>query len=581
MWKRDLDTLKQGEENFIEESEPNAISKIHSLDYAIRKRVGASFTHIEQPQSPSRALLKATEYSEKDLISFYSMRNKLGYPIILYKYLNDTLHKQSKEHAVVIRLKDDEIKGIEDMKEYYDTTSFDPYALVTFFDVELSLANEVQVDKKDSVVLRGLRMGGITQLGFETIPFPELGIKILKKIDTIGTRTVVNLCSTVVLVNRTRFDITVDIANRHRERSITIPRYNEHFLPIDFVNFRGTLYATDPNDTTSPITLGSLDFDTRMDLKEKPLTRQLKGKGTCVLVTMQKSIENEELTTIIVQPAYTATNFLPFRAVLGMGHQQVNAPFELFPRETIEVYSFSQEEELEVCVSIAEIGSTRNLRLVNKRLEVEDVLIENRRGGASFVSIKLSKGFGALTKIYIYSKVILINNSPFSLQFHYSRGMFENKVKTFLGNEAHDTQNQSYYCALGLLPDEDDFTRTTTYQEQSLVLSDDFKIKSLGVKVVSLKNRGMSEKKKEAWGVNYSKQIDLGMQVVLEDNLEFDVDEKEVLYTKYVTFTPRYVVVNNSPHDLQICQYEEPAATTMIIEPMSRKPLFWPKCDRK
>lgn len=579
MWKHELSGLRDGEENFIEESENDtAHLKINSLDYGTRKRLNNSIKSIDRKIAPTGIAHRALS-SDEDISSLYSIRNQLGYPIKIYSYSSGRKTEYSMENG--------QSKGIEDMKGYFDLTNNDPYSLISHFDLEILMPyknyNARKASNTENILLKNLRMGGMTQMGFETLVFAEAGTKILKKIDVVGAKTVVNLCSTVSFVNRTRFEVALQIINKYQKEQITVQSYADEFLPLRFLDFSCRFSIKDFGNAVNSWS-DPLEFNANAVRIKEPLTAEIRLNDSRILITQQRGLENPDLLTIVMQPAYTITNFLPFRVVVGLGELGSNYTYELFPKDIIEVYNFSRDTNLEACISLSEIGSSKNFMLYKEGAQEDrDIMIENRQGGTAYVSLKLGDGVGALKKIYVYSKVLILNNSPFKLNFHYIDGLFNSNLRTFLSGIAHDYNYEEHECTLGYVPAEDN-RLLVSCMEGSYIISDDFKMDSIGVRVVSLKNRGLELKSlmKDSYKKTspIPKQIDLGMQVTLQDNVKYEVEENEVLYTKYVVFTPRYVFVNNSPHILQVCQHTE-LSHIEKVKPMERKPICWPDSDKK
>ena len=568
IWKKELSNLNTAEENIVEDYDTNA-TKINPLDYSIRKR------HSTQVYSRNSTNNKTASL---ELMSLYSIRNQIGYPVRVCKY--------SKDKKRVFSIQNDMTIGMDDLKDDYDVTNQNPFELVSHFDIEVFVPRNTSgtIDEDHPLILQNLRMGGMTEIGLETLTLSG-GVNVLKKIELIGTRTVVSLCSTVCFSNKTCFEVTLQITNQYCQTSLTIEPYSERFLPLDFLIFTARIKIRDLRKQKWLNWSEEMEFNTKT-IKSEAFTEELKIQNMYFLLTQQRHPENFDFINISLQPTFAVTSFLPFRVAMGFGEENVNHNYELFPKDTAEIYEFSScSLNLEWCLVLSGVGSTKTLPVFKDLNQgSKDIFVETPQGETGCISVKCLESAGEFKKIYLYSKILVLNNSPFRLRFHTMANLFDSEMKTLATGTAHDLENESYECTLGYIPEQLDKNIHVSCQETFETLSDDFKTEALGVKVISLKNRGLKLKtasiKSDSSFVSTKKEIDLGLQITMWDNLYDKPNNGEGLYTKYFILTPRYVLVNNSSFAIQVCQYHA-LQKALYVHPMGRRPMFWPDSNKK
>ncbi|EAR90561.2 PH domain protein (macronuclear) [Tetrahymena thermophila SB210] len=498
----------------------------------------------------------------------YTIRNETGYPIEVLTDLSNLentrqKHKISRMHKKIYSstLMNYEEKNFEiDMKE--SDIINDPIKKQTF--VFKKYSDQVKV----KVQIPGFNLKYIEQVDLDKVRNRlracknKHGKKLFDvitevKLDPVSLKKILNISSPYYFENDCFRIINIQLYDEKKNFKLefTVMKGQKVPIPIDLQNgfFKAAFYG----DTEFSDSLSINKLCNKYLNQEK----EIKLGDTFLIFKVHKDIENDKRFMICIEPPYKIKNCLPKTITIQfINHKKVTAITQSIPSGDIfEFYNCSQDNESFMKIQIPGHFWSNEAKISQN--VIEKIMIKDVNGNQSEIICHQRRlehqNIGDYRQFYIYCKGYLINESPYKLNIYTANKENKNECKLVGG------QQQIY-------PEEALNTNIILFGQEigDLMSLSDVKFGKVSqqASIGGVGNTQIDLQTFDAQGATVFQTM--GINVSLEN-----VDQEQKLFSKVITISPRFIIVNKTGQSIQVRQSGFGKSTT--IEKDSRIPLQW------
>ncbi|KAL4496109.1 hypothetical protein ABPG72_015531 [Tetrahymena utriculariae] len=501
-------------------------------------------------------------------VSPYTVRNETGYPIEVETDLSSMLAavqrnsiKMADQKIYKCQLKNFEEKNFEiDLQE--SEMINDPNSKETF------VFKKTSEQVKAKVLVPGQKLKFIEQIDLDKVrnrlrPCKnESGKKLFEvitevKLDMISSKKVLNISSPYYFINQCNKQVSINLydQNKKLKQDITLNKGQRIPIPIDFLTGSFNLTFFDDKLVSDRLSFKKLCNNFLNQAEE------MKLGDTFLMLKVHKDTENNQRTMFSIEPPYKIKNCLPKTLLIQfINHKKFTAITQVIPcGEVFEFYNCSQRRDSFMKIQIPGHFWSNEAKVSSG--EIEKIIIKDVNGNQSEISCH-HRGLQhqvveGCRQFYIYCKGYLINETPYKLNVFTQKDKKKEECKLVGG------QRQIY-------PDEALNTNIILLGQNTgdLMSLSDAKFNQVS-KQTSI--GGIGNTQIDIQTINEQGHTvfqTMGINVSLKN-----VDYEQKLFSKVITISPRFIIVNKTGYPLELKQNN--VDYIIAIDKDSRIPLYW------
>ncbi|KAL4462680.1 hypothetical protein ABPG74_000510 [Tetrahymena malaccensis] len=503
-------------------------------------------------------------------ISPYSVRNETGYPIEVMTDLTNIqyssgISKESEQKVYKCYLNNFEEKNfkvdmmeskiVNDKKEtfVFKKSSEQVKVRVQVPDQQLKYIQQIDLDKVHS----NLR---VCKNEYNKKLF---NVVTEVRLDNFTFKKVLNISSPYQFFNgcNRELQITLFDEKQNQKKEFKIKKNQKLAIPIDLLNGFFSIHLQ--NEQKKIYNFNVL----RNSMLNKAQEIQLSNEF--LILRVSQDSQNQKLTVFSLEPPYKIKNCLPKPVLLqfinkipqenqvSKAKRQTESSKNINSGQVYEFYNCSQNIESIINMQIPNHFYSNEARIINN--QIERIFIEDKNGNQSEISIhQKEQTVQGCKYLYIYCKGYLINESPQKLNIYTS--IQKNKKECRLvGGQSQLYEEESLNTNFILFGNETGELLSIKDQKYDKISQQ----ASIG---------GVGTTQLDLYTLN-DFLIPIYQTVGVNVSIK-NVDYDQKLFSKVITISPRFILVNKTGHQIYIKQkgYDDQITA---IEKDSRIPLFW------
>ncbi|CAG9335335.1 VPS13_2 [Blepharisma stoltei] len=369
---------------------------------------------------------------------------------------------------------------------------------------------------------------------------------IILEIGLIETRKILTVRSSIVILNETTFDIKLLFSKFLESEEKICPAKQECSVPIDFVNHLLGFMPVD-SDIFEWTMIRLQEFSSQ----NHGHSAEIKIGNSHVELYLIRDLANPQKKTIAIKPPTIIRNHLPCDLSMRLYYQNKHEYTEIFilAGQTYEEYAISSTKDLHAAITFRNFSYSNRQCIISRRGDKPATTITfiDNNGDAITVLIDYRKEGSHM--ITLYSAVVLVNNTSLPVTF-YSKKKGHSKIVA--GQNNIDPLVPCFFTkkiAIGMGKSKSEYFKINTIGAQTMI---------------------------EIEGEPDEEGLKTKYQFIYEVQLVQSVPN-ELIFTRMVIVSPRFLLVNNMKQDLIIKQFKSPSKD-VILKPESREPFHWPDC---
>jgi vacuolar protein sorting-associated protein 13A/C len=470
------------------------------------------------------------ENNLRDIVSPFSIMNQCGYMIVVDKTRRSNVFDESSiftvEQGQTVEYEIDATGArILDFNSEQFTFS------VVQFDYELEPIQGITINKVQSIN-RDVRVNS------EEFP-------LIFSVELIETRKVLKVTSAISVKNELGVRLQLLLhkkSENHEEIAKVCEPDEELYLPFDYV--RGEIGLLPDLSYCS-------DKWHMVDLKEiagrqSGFHAEIQCNTFYMIMMLQRNKSNPNQRTLIFKPSIVIRNMLPLPLNIGMWSEGKAREISITQGGKHFEYSVSFFQELQVELRLNTFRQSPRIKLVSRKDSPPKSVTVVDISGDPLTILLDYKSQGSRTFTF-YVPVSIINNTALPFLYYYHKNGSMRRIS------GQGDPNVVVPCS--------NIKNLTIGLEVNK--SQRFRVETVGSqKVIEIKG----DADREGNYINYQFVYDVQLSSLYPN---------EYLFTKIITISPRFVLVNNMKEDLIIIQHEVREYPT-ILHSKTRSPYYWP-----
>ncbi|KAL4505260.1 hypothetical protein ABPG72_016327 [Tetrahymena utriculariae] len=518
----------------------------------------------EQKQEPS---------DEENLqeISPYAVRNETGYPIEIMTDLTNIQYSSNNPKATEQKIYKSYLNNFEEKN----------------FKVDM-MESKIENDKKETFVFKK----SSEQVKVKVL-IPDQQLKYIQQIDLDKVRSNLRACKneynkklfdviTEVKLDNFTFKKVLNISSRYQffngcDRVLQIALFDDKQIQKHVFNMKKNQKLPIPIDLLNGFFCVNLEnqkskiynFNVLRNSMLDRAYEEIQLSDKFLLLRVNKEIQNQKITVFSLEPPYKIKNCLPKPVLLqfinkinsenqvAKSRRQTDSSKNLNSGQVYEIYNCSQNIESIINMQIPNHFYSNEAKIIGN--QIDRLYIEDRNGNQSEISIHQKEQTAQGCKyLYIYCKGYLINESPQKLNIYTSIQKNKKECK-LVGGQSQIYEEESLNTNFILFGNE----------TGELLSIKDYKYDKISQQASI---GGVGTTQLDLYTLN-DFLIPIYQTVGVNVSIK-NVDYDQKLFSKVITISPRFILVNKTGHQIYIKQkgYDDKITA---IEKDTRIPLFW------
>ncbi|CAG9311707.1 VPS13_6 [Blepharisma stoltei] len=467
----------------------------------------------------------------KEVVSPLAIANLTGYPIMIEKTRKN---KKNEAFAMVIEpcamldyeLDPNEVRNLDLSRELLNATIYRneaPFEPIT--NIPINRVQSIDVNVTD---------------GGNLIP-------VILDIDLMGTRKVLKIRSSIVIKNETIYDMRILFSRAHDMDERLCKAGEECPVPIDFTNHLMGIIPLHINDHEWK--MKKLD---NICSQKNGFSIAIRSLDFNAVLHLQKDKSNPKKVTICIKPPFVFRNYMPTNIGLWLF-------YDSFKRQACEEYVIETTKSLQIYSTEASIEMQCGLGVPGFRKSPKTVLLSRHEKPPKSIQllderkevliVNVDYKFQGSHIFTFYPATVLINSTLLPLTFYYRKS----GTSKIVAGQKHQSNIVPHH----------EVRKIAISIGASEKKSKFFKIATVGAQNIIEFN---GEKSRAGIKSKYQFTYEVQLTQVLKE---------ELLFTKTVVISPRFLLINSMEEDLIIMQFGS-ENNEMILARQSREPYHWP-----
>lgn len=460
---------------------------------------------------------KSTLSQGNELVSPITICNKTGYPIKATRIT----HKQEAKDTLEIPIQ--KTLNFEIDSTEIRTLDFKKETL------KISIENFPDIDK--------IYMNKLTSFSKEVME----NICVIVEINLLDTTKLLTIRSEFTVVNLTDYSFALRFSNSIKGEENMCKPGMEVPVPIEFCRSKASFKPLQYIDKSW------IDFDLeKYSAKMSGECTEVRINDFYFLLVMVRDLQNPKKITLNIKAPIIISNYLPCEMTLQIFYDsQAIRELNLLPNESYKEHTTSVNSGLQCSLKLPNFQFSARTNILHRNSRPPKH-ITMRDSNDDFLHVYIDYKLDSSHMFNFYTPIVFINNTSVPISFFYKKTSTKRAAGQSLDNPitpAHSTKK----------------VRISIGKNKSK----GFKIGAVGVKNVV---QFLGDIDSEGFQVRYQFLYEILLARVIEG---------ELLFTKVLIISPRYLLINSLDEDLVIKQYNSVAPETLLAR-RSKEPFHWP-----
>ena len=487
------------------------------LDEKMPLNVNLTEAMINHLQIVLESWKQSTLSQGNELVSPISICNKTGYPIKAHRVnskheVKDCL-QIPKNQTLNFEIDSTEIRNLDFSKET----------------LRISICNFQDIDN--------IYMNKLAVFSSEILE----NVFVIIEINLQGATKLMTIRSEYAVLNQTDYSFALKFSNEQGSEEAMCKPGMDLPVPIEF--------------TQGKIGFKPLQYIDKswIDFELKQYSTQTSGECTEVriddfffLVVMVRDPLIPKKITLQIRPPIIISNYLPCDMVMQIFYDtQAIRELNLMPNESYKEHTTSINSNLQCSLMLPNFSFSERSNILNRNQRKPKYITMYDTDGIP-LNVYLDYKLNYSHILNFYAPVVFINNTSVPITFYYKKVSTKKAAGQTMDNSitpAHSTKKVRISMGRNL--------------------SNAFKIGAVGVKNVI---QFLGDVDSEGFQVRYQFLYEILLARVIEG---------ELLFTKVLIISPRYLLINSLEEDLIIKQYNS-GSPEILLARLSKEPFHWP-----
>jgi len=528
-----------------------------------KKGYDESQTRRKSNEQASVIIKKGADEEVVDFVSPYTIKNQTGYEIQLERDFGNTFASLTRKSSIsndqIYKVKHREFTQYlveSDMKKLFqqglDHSHTSNKIIIRFnhpvYEIQPLHGVDIDRPKLTEYPLFGAPKGQYN--------FTKLNFSVFVEVSIVHGKKFITVSSGVKFTNKMNAPYDLNISYGKNEYHTVLQPNESQSIPFDAMkgSFQIKAQNSEKYSQLQPL-LPYLQHDDKIT--------ELDCDQNFLFARSIRPVKSLEYAEICFEPPFFIKNCCPVNVSyqIYIGTSQDPNIRNLKPQECYSEYQASRVQNVSIKLRIPGFLWSEKFLIYSidsKVKTAKELILKDIKGNKLTLYLFSSENSKGSKSFYLYSKMMIINETPYNLS--YFAVDEKDKKKTPIAGQTPTDPTEKYNKKIMLL---DEAKMISIARKQEKESSDTIVIAGVGNTFASL----VSENEKS--------MLELGINMSISS-----CDRENYLYTKVITISPRYVVINKTNYLMGI-KKDRSSAKPIILEKDVRTPFYWSEWDKK